>query len=601
MATNVGKIDSNVTGTRFAEETSPGVLPESPVWYPAEPNSYGDFGGQISTVARNPINPGRQRKKGVVTDKEGAAGWNQDLTQTNLHQLIQGFMMADYRRKPEVLAREASVKSVVDASPDYYLLNNLEASGAPVVANGGTGYTVGDVLTVSGGTAVTATTLRVLTAPAGVIGSVEIVEPGLYSVAPSNDVSVTGGSGSGAEFTLAYTNLVTFLANSLVMASNFGTAANNGLKKVTGFSTNGTHVEVSDTLVGEGSAPATADLITVGYQFATGTLDVTTSGGAYPKLTRASGAFDFTTLGLIPGELVFIGGDAAGEKFTNSANNGFARVKSVAATYIELDKTSATMVNETGTGKTIQLFTGRVIKNEQGTLIKRRTYQIERTLGVPDTDNPTQEQAEYELGSCPNQLQLNTPRASKVTMDLSFISIDSETRTGAEGLKSGSRPSIVESDAFNTSSDISRVKLSQVVPNDSYPSPLFSYMEEMTITVNNNVSLDKAVGVIGAFDTTLGDFEVGGNIKAYFADILAIRAVEENVDITLDACWVKANAGIAIDMPLITLGDARPDVQKDTAIMEPLQMLAATGAKVDSNMNHTLLVVFFDYLPDLAE
>ncbi len=73
-----------------------------------------------------------------------------------------------------------------------------------VINSGGTGYTVGDILTVSGGTSVIPATLEVLTAPGGVIGSVRIRNAGLYTTAPSDPVSVTGGTGSSATFDLTF-------------------------------------------------------------------------------------------------------------------------------------------------------------------------------------------------------------------------------------------------------------------------------------------------------------------------------------------------------------------------------------------------------------
>lgn len=72
------------------------------------------------------------------------------------------------------------------------------------VAGGGTGYTVGDILTVSGGTSVIPATLEVLAAPAGVISSVRIRNAGLYTTAPGDPVSVTGGTGTGATFNLTF-------------------------------------------------------------------------------------------------------------------------------------------------------------------------------------------------------------------------------------------------------------------------------------------------------------------------------------------------------------------------------------------------------------
>lgn len=77
-------------------------------------------------------------------------------------------------------------------------------SGASV-SNGGAGYTIGDTLTVSGGTFTTPAQLTVVSMGGGLVTVVGVAGPGAYSVAPTNPVSVTGGTGSGALFDLTCT------------------------------------------------------------------------------------------------------------------------------------------------------------------------------------------------------------------------------------------------------------------------------------------------------------------------------------------------------------------------------------------------------------
>jgi hypothetical protein len=73
-------------------------------------------------------------------------------------------------------------------------------NSAPV-ASGGTGYTVGDVLTVVGGTfPIAAGTLTVTSVSGGVITGVLSTNFSSYSALPPSPVSVTGGTGSGATF-----------------------------------------------------------------------------------------------------------------------------------------------------------------------------------------------------------------------------------------------------------------------------------------------------------------------------------------------------------------------------------------------------------------
>jgi hypothetical protein len=77
------------------------------------------------------------------------------------------------------------------------------AVGAVAINNGGTGYTVGNTLTVTGGTGGNCT-ITVSTVSSGVITGITFATTSPYTVLPTNPVSVTGGSGSSATFNLTY-------------------------------------------------------------------------------------------------------------------------------------------------------------------------------------------------------------------------------------------------------------------------------------------------------------------------------------------------------------------------------------------------------------
>jgi len=71
------------------------------------------------------------------------------------------------------------------------------------VNNGGSGYAVGDILSVAGGTASHTATIEVTSVSSGVIDGVRVNEGGAYTADPTTSGnSVTGGSGSGATMDL---------------------------------------------------------------------------------------------------------------------------------------------------------------------------------------------------------------------------------------------------------------------------------------------------------------------------------------------------------------------------------------------------------------
>lgn len=617
----VNKIDSNVTGLRYAEEASLGVLPATPIWNPLEPNSYDSFGGEITTVARNPINSGRQRQKGVVVDLDASGGFQSDLTQDNLQDILQGFFFADTRKKNDVGPdRQPRRAGIQDEFADYLVtsvsgtdtfnFDSRVAVSAAVVA-GGTGYAVGDVVQVTDANATINARFIVTAESGGVVTAVALTLTGFTGGREGRTHTDTGvgaattvitGSGSGTlTLTVTYGNGLTWQAGDLLWATNFDDSANNGQHLVTSVTDNAVTVGSTLVNVAGGATNGTETVTTVGFEGGAGEIDVDASG-SLPTLTSDGVSPDFTTFGLIPGEFIYIGGDAAGTSFSNTENNGFVRVKSVAADTITLDKTQATMITEPSTTETIQLYFGRVLKNEADpTLQIRRSYNLERELGAPDDTFPAQIQSEYLVGAVMNELTFNFATADKITADLSAVATDNEQRTAATGLKSGTRPALVSGDAFNTSNDFARLKMSVLDPVDSNPTALFAFLTEFTVGINNNVSPNKAISVLGAFEVTAGQFNVEGTATAYFADVSAVTAVRNNSDVTMDFAIVKGStgfkSGVVVDVPLIALGDGRLNVEQDAPITLPLSMPAAA----DRVFNHTLLMVFFDHLPNVAD
>lgn len=513
MPCEINKIDSNITGLAFAEEEClkqlPGTDGADAVWYGLEPNSYSDFGGELSTIARAPIDPSRQNKKGAITDLDASGGFNTDFTKSNLVRLLQGFFFADARQLPSTapLNGAAITVSAVDSGTKTY-----------TVASGGASFAEGQ----------------------------------------------------------------------LVFASGFANSANNGLKTVA--SSTGTTVVTVEALTDEASPPAGAKFETVGFEFASADINYAVVDGVGSIVSSSE---DFTALpGLYVGQWVFIGGDATGNRFAD--NVGYGRIKSIAENAIVFDDTTFAGVNETGTGKEIRIFVGLTIKNEKTpSLIKRRSYNIERQLGEGETAT----QAEYLEGAVANEFTLNVPQAEKLNADLTFVACDNTYRSGEtdDEIKVGTRIPAAGEDAFNTSSDIYRIKMAVHDEASSNPAALFGYVSEATVSINNNVTPNKAVGILGAFDTSAGNFEVGGSLTAYFTTVAAVKAVRANADVGLSVISAAKNAGFIFDIPLLGLGGGRLNVEKDAPITVPLEPAGA-----ENENGYTMLYEVFSYLPNLA-
>lgn len=380
-----------------------------------------------------------------------------------------------------------------------------------------------------------------------------------------------------------------YIVGHIVFAEGFDSAANNGIHVVNGL-TDGTHISTASALADEAGAAAQR-LTAVGYQFPADDVVASLPTGLY-RLTSATIAM--TSLGLIPGEWVFIGGDVSGNQL--AANQvGYARIKTIAATFIEFDKTTFAAAVDSGAGTTLRIFFGTVVRNEDDPDdIVKYTHTVERTLGRDDVGR----QSEYIDGFVYNEITWNSPLSDKVNIDLAGIGSTYHTRTGTEGPLNAASGAIVAAlgeDPINTSSNVYRLRMALVDPATLNPTALFARVSEWSGKINNNVSPAKAQGTLGAFDTTAGVFEVDMTLTAYFATVSPMTSLSDNDDVTFDAIYSARNKAIVVDFPLIALGGGRLNVEMDAPIMVPLENSAA-----ESTFGHTILFNFFPYVPTVG-
>lgn len=504
------QINSNITGVSYAEETSIGVVDPATVWYDEEPNSEDAFGGTYATISRTPIEPGRQNKKGTVTDLDVEAGYNVDFTQSNLNRLLQGFLFADAREMPTTKP-----------------LNSAQ-------------------------------------------------------------VSITGADDTDDSFNAA-AGLNVFAANDLVFVRGFTNGANNGLHLVE--SAAAAKLEVAGSLITETGTSAVS-IEKVGTQFASGDAALTVSGDLV-SLELTAGVFTGMP-GIMLGGWVYIGGDSPTTSF--AAVTGYARIGSMTSKKLTFDQMSNTVVADAGTGKTIQMFSGTIIRNEQNPdLIKLRTYQYERSLGK--SENSLGVQAEYCGGCGANEFTMNVGTADKVNVDVAFVGTKYEVRSGEPDdlRKTGTHVPAKDQPAFNTSSNIPLLSVHVFNAARSKQVEMYDYCETVTMGINNNITGDKAIGVLGSFDLSYGNMDVTYSTTGYFGNVQAQKAIANNADVGATAIIADKNAGMVWDIPLGTLGGGQLSVELGAKVKSEVELM---GAK--NRHGYTVQYQTFAYLPDSA-
>lgn len=374
--------------------------------------------------------------------------------------------------------------------------------------------------------------------------------------------------------------------DTLIFAQGFTNSANNGLKEVALGST-ATAIEVEETLVVEAAPPSTAELSVAGFRTAAGDLDVdTVSAGV---VTLSSTALDFTTLNLTVGQMLYFGGAASINKFlTNpTANVGYARLVTIAANQITIDKTDQAWIVEANTAQLVDIYFGRFLRNvaiDDADFIER-SYHFEAQY--PDLGGIGITEFEYAKGNRANEMTLNLPLTDKATVGFAFVGTDTDVPTATR--KSGSTDINPSKDvAFNTSADIARLRIQQ-----TDETIITTFFKSITLTLNNNVSPEKVLAQLGAAFMNTGNFFVDIESQVLFTDKSVPTAIRNNETLTMDFVIKNDNGAIAFDFPSLTLGGG----DKEFPVNETVLMNATGQAFEDSILGTSIGIALFPFVP----
>ena len=308
---------------------------------------------------------------------------------------------------------------------------------------------------------------------------------------------------------------------------------------------------------------------------------------ANATLTLASGTW--AALGLFGvGDWIFVGGDDAANRFT-ATDPFYARVSAINGLILTLDTTTRAIVGDTCSALHVYLAT----QCTNGKTLASMTHN--RYLGL-DPDN--KHMREVITGCMANEMSINSTEKALVTQDFSFIAMDAEYPLLDDVENTALQARIIPpptTDAINTSTDVVRQRMSVLKIAQMNTAEIHSFVQELNVSVTNNLSEDTAMGHVGNVGATAGDFGVTGNATLYFNSTAALNAIKCNCTVGLDMIYARKNAGIIVDIPELTLSGDGIQVEKGASIK-----LALDQNAFKSRFGYTMNYVIFHYLPNAA-
>lgn len=386
-----------------------------------------------------------------------------------------------------------------------------------------------------------------------------------------SDVSTT-------TLTVAATLGTPFKAGMVCLLEGFGTEANNKLARVSSSSST-TIVFPASTFSAEGTVPLGASIRAVGFQGASADLVATVTGGN----ALTSTALDFTTLDIEKGDWLYIGDGTAGNSFAGTpANNGWVRVGSTpTAQRIDLDVVPSGWAADAGTGKTLIVFFGDRLRN--ASVQRSNTFERQYLNHSPVS-------YEYFTGQMLNVLTMQFDLQAVIKLTKSYIgkegSIETSRVAGATDLDAPTN------DIMNTTSDVADISMDGSIIDGP------NFVNGATLTINNNLRQQNAIGHLGAVGIGNGEFNVSlSAFSTYFGSPAIYQKLLNGTDFSFNTLLQSPstnNESYMIDLPKLEMQSGAPSVTGKNA---DVMLTGAAQALYDPDLGYTIGINRYWFLP----
>jgi len=618
----MGRPISNRCTLQVAAEASLNTLPGSPDWHTMPWKSIGRWGAEVVTAESSPISRNRRRQSSVPVDLNSGVEFEDDLRLSTFRRFIEGFMFATATApgstdvavfSPTAITASVAASKAIDVTGAISLDETItigsivyrwRTSGAGLAAaydvlieaavtdsltnltnaiNGGTGsgtkYHAGTVAhTQVTAVKTDADTVTVTAIIDGTNGNAIVLAETMVNGAWAGGAVALSGGVDGA-YTVASGGALP--VGTLVVVRGAAIAGNNGLKVVESGS-GATSIKVEGDIVAETSVPDHCTVEVAGFQGASGDLEIDANGDLI------STALDFTTLDLLAGQCIGIGGDGSTYNFATAANRGLAEIETIAASKLTLGHKDTTFVEDDGAGKTVRIWFGQFVRDvdTDDSEFLERSFQFE--LAYPNLGSGGATEYEYAKGNYCNELSMSMPLTGIVGVGFNFVGTDTPAPTASRATDANDATEQAQRQVFSTAIHYLRLTV-----QDEDEAGLTTDFKTWTATIRNGVQAEKVQGTLGAKYMNHGKFMVDIDATMVFSNSAVATRIRDNTLVGFRWALRNEDGAVHFSVPSCRIGQGLRGFPENESVTIQTSLMA----EEDETLGYSIGISLFPYLP----